>query len=63
MGTPSNHLIGSNMRLTLVPATGDHKSIAKMHIHAKIEMARQWVVAESRAEFNAIHSEITSEKC
>ncbi len=42
--------------------TPEHERIAKMHNHASVEMARQWVVAASRAELEAVRAELTPEK-
>jgi hypothetical protein len=62
LGRPPDHPSGSKMQLGVGPAAPEHQRIAKMHSQASIKMARQWVVAESRAELKAVQSELTPEK-
>lgn len=62
MGTPSANPGRSQMSLGVGPAGPEHASIAKMHNHATIAMARQWIVASSRSELDAVHSELTPDK-
>lgn len=62
MGTSSNQLNRPEMMISVARATFAHERIAKMHNHAAIEMARQWVVAGTRAELEAIQTELTPEK-
>jgi hypothetical protein len=62
LGTPNDNPSVSKIQLRVGPAAPEHHRIAKMHNHASVEMARQWIVAESRAELDAVHSELTTEK-
>lgn len=62
MGTSGNRPSASEMQLGVGSARPAHERIAKMYNHASVEMARQWIVTESRAELEAIHRELTREK-
>ncbi|MBY3044848.1 hypothetical protein [Rhizobium leguminosarum] len=62
MGTPSGDPKRPQMSLGVCPATPEHSRVAIMHNFATKEMARQWVVASSRSELEAMLPQLTPEK-
>lgn len=62
LGTAPDHPSGSKMQIAGGPAGPEHQRIATMHNHATVEMARQWVVAKTREELDAVCSELTPAK-
>lgn len=62
MGTPSAKAGRKEMSIGVGRAAAEHQRIVNMHNHAAIEMARQWIVAGTRSELEAIEAELTPEK-
>jgi hypothetical protein len=62
IGTPCDDPSRRQMSIGVGPAKPEHARIATMHNHMSVEMARQWVVASSRAELEALADELTPEK-
>lgn len=62
IGTPCDNPSRRQMSLGVGPAKPEHQRMAAIHNHMSVEMARQWVVASSRAELEAFADELTPEK-
>lgn len=62
LGSPPSAANRAEMQINVQKATSIHRRIAEMHNHASIEMARQWVIAGTRAELGSIASDLTPEK-
>lgn len=62
IGTPCDDPTRRQMSMRVGPAKPEHQRIATMHNHMSVEMARQWVVASSRAQLEALAGELTPEK-
>ncbi len=61
LGTPPDKA-GEPMRLGFGPAQSEHHRVVEMHNHASVEMARQWMVAGTRGELEAIQAKLTPER-
>lgn len=62
VGTPNDVPSETEMKISWVQATREHHKIAKIVNHFTLEMARQWIVAESKEELSNLQLELSPEK-
>lgn len=62
LGTPPDQTSGSMMPLRVGPAGPQHHRVVEMYNDASVEMARQWIVGETRSELEVRQAELTPEK-